>query len=448
MNLQVKTFQIFAQWVTFIWQALPPKLQPTLLELLFGAMIARRGHIFSAILSIRTALSWNSYYKAVEQGRFIWLLLAKRWLLLLIDVFQLNELVLTLDDFISVRASKKAPAVGWHFDHAKRSNRPKFLWGQLRLHLSKRLTGSSVSVTSETHACCGQHKQTNHCNLSHETASQAYPIQYTHKSAYRCMVYAWATGSGTAPHGGRRNRAGSQEFCRVSATGDPTQETQGQTSQIWSEAYIRTDREPLPTTTKTVARLWKPAYISVLCGHCKSPVPQSACVQNCLEPILEQLRPLDQLASSRVHRPRPFRRRHYHHLCTAMVDRADVQRIEEHLRPHQRLAKNQTGAGQMEHGSLSGLQLATTAVARAWTRKRCHSVSNTLAYRSSGNCRMDRTSHGTLFLRFPCSPSLGSKVAKISTAETGFLRPIGSSRLIYAVFKQFLQRDYRFSKAA
>lgn len=135
MNLQVKTFQIFAQWVTFIWQALPPKLQPTLLELLFGAMIARRGHISSAILSIRTALSWNSYYKAVEQGRFIWLLLAKRWLLLLIDVFQLNELVLTLDDFIAVRASKKAPAVGWHFDHAKRSNRPKFLWGQLRLCL-------------------------------------------------------------------------------------------------------------------------------------------------------------------------------------------------------------------------------------------------------------------------------------------------------------------------
>ena len=112
MHLQVKTFQVFAQWVTFIWQALPPKLQPTLLELLFGAMIARRGHITAAILAIRTGLSWNSYYKAIEQGRFIWLLLAKRWLLLLIHVFNLNELVLTLDDFITVRASKKAPAVG------------------------------------------------------------------------------------------------------------------------------------------------------------------------------------------------------------------------------------------------------------------------------------------------------------------------------------------------
>ena len=108
MNLQTETFQIFAQWVTFIWQALPPKLQPTLLELLFGAMIARRGHITSAILAIRPKLFWNSYFKAIERGRFVWLLLAKRWLVLLIDVFQLNELVLTLDDFISVRASKRS----------------------------------------------------------------------------------------------------------------------------------------------------------------------------------------------------------------------------------------------------------------------------------------------------------------------------------------------------
>lgn len=135
MNLHVETFQIFAQWITFLWQALPPKLQPTMLELLFGAMISRRGHITSAILAIRPKLFWNSYFKAIEQGRFVWLLLAKRWLVLLIDVFQLDELVLTLDDFISVRASKKAPAVGWHFDHAKRSNRPNFLWGQLRVCL-------------------------------------------------------------------------------------------------------------------------------------------------------------------------------------------------------------------------------------------------------------------------------------------------------------------------
>ena len=135
MNLHVETFQIFAQWVTFIWQALPPKLQPTLLELLFGTMIARRGHITSAILAIRPGLYWNSYFKAIEKGRFIWLLLAKKWLTLLIYLFQLDELIVTIDDFITPRASKKAPSVGWHHDHAKRPNRPRFLWGQLRVCL-------------------------------------------------------------------------------------------------------------------------------------------------------------------------------------------------------------------------------------------------------------------------------------------------------------------------
>lgn len=135
MDLHQETFQIFAQWITFLWQALPPKLQPTLLERLFGAMISRKGHITSAIMCIRRKLHWNSYFKAIERGRFSWLALARQWLRLLIQLFQLKELILTLDDFITVRASKKAPSVGLHHDHAQRANRPHFLWGQLRLSL-------------------------------------------------------------------------------------------------------------------------------------------------------------------------------------------------------------------------------------------------------------------------------------------------------------------------
>ena len=135
MNLQRKTFQIFAQWVTFLWQALPPKLQPTLLEMLFGAMISRKGHVTSAIMCIRTKLHWNSYYKAIERGRFFWLLLAKQWLALLMKLFAPKELLVTIDDFITVRNSQKAPSVGLHHDHVKRSNRTRFLWGQLRVCL-------------------------------------------------------------------------------------------------------------------------------------------------------------------------------------------------------------------------------------------------------------------------------------------------------------------------
>lgn len=132
MNLHQDTFQLFAQWITFLWQALPLKLQPTLLELLFGAMISRKGHMTSAIMCIRTKLHWNSYFKAIERGHFAWLVLTRQWLRLLIQLFQLKELIVILDDFITVRASKKAPSVGLHHDHA---NRPHFLWGQLRLSM-------------------------------------------------------------------------------------------------------------------------------------------------------------------------------------------------------------------------------------------------------------------------------------------------------------------------
>lgn len=135
MELHLETFHIFAGWITFLWQALPPKLRPTLLELLFGTMISRKGHITSAIMCIRNRLYWNSYYKAIERGRFSWLLLAKQWLLLLIKLFKPKELLVTIDDFITVRASKKAPSVGLHHDHANRVNRPRFLWGQLRVSL-------------------------------------------------------------------------------------------------------------------------------------------------------------------------------------------------------------------------------------------------------------------------------------------------------------------------
>lgn len=135
MELHQDTFHLFAQWITFLWQGVPPKLQPTFLELLFGTMISRKGHITSAIMCIRAKLHWNSYFKAVQKGRFSWLAIARQWLNLLIHLLQPTELIVTLDDFITVRASKKAPSVGLHHDHAKRANRPKFLWGQLRLCL-------------------------------------------------------------------------------------------------------------------------------------------------------------------------------------------------------------------------------------------------------------------------------------------------------------------------
>ena len=87
MNLQRKTFQIFAQWVAFLWYTPPQKLQPALLEKLLGAMIFHEGHVTSEIMCIRTKLHGNSYYKAIEKGRFLWFLLAKQWRTLFMELF-------------------------------------------------------------------------------------------------------------------------------------------------------------------------------------------------------------------------------------------------------------------------------------------------------------------------------------------------------------------------
>ena len=44
------TFNLTHRWITFLWQALPAKLRPTLLELLIGAMICGSGHLTDALL--------------------------------------------------------------------------------------------------------------------------------------------------------------------------------------------------------------------------------------------------------------------------------------------------------------------------------------------------------------------------------------------------------------
>ena len=135
MNPCTHTFSLLAEWITFLWKALPAKLRPTFLELLFGCIISRTGHITDAILAIRPGLFWNSYYKAIEKGSYSWLLQMRQWLRLILKIFPSQTVTLVIDDFISVRASKNAPSSKLFHDHAQRANRPQFLWGQMRVAL-------------------------------------------------------------------------------------------------------------------------------------------------------------------------------------------------------------------------------------------------------------------------------------------------------------------------
>lgn len=132
---QCQTIISLAQWITFLWQALPKKLRPTLLELLFGCMISRSGHITQAYLAISPARFWNTYYKVLQKGAWSWMALTKQWLTLICQIILPEEILFVIDDMIVFRSSKKAPSVALHHDHAKRPNRPKYVWGQMMVCL-------------------------------------------------------------------------------------------------------------------------------------------------------------------------------------------------------------------------------------------------------------------------------------------------------------------------
>jgi hypothetical protein len=136
MRTHLKTLSLITEWISFLWMALPAKLRPTFLELLIGAMVAQSGHVTKALLSIRPMKTWTTYFKAIEKGHFFWMKLAKQWLALLMSQLGDKELIVVIDDFITPRSSLKAPSVGLHHDHAKRMNRPRYLWGQIRVSLA------------------------------------------------------------------------------------------------------------------------------------------------------------------------------------------------------------------------------------------------------------------------------------------------------------------------
>lgn len=136
MDSTVQALTLLSQWISFLFQAVPGKIAPTLLELLMGCMVCRDGHISSAVLAVRPQLSWTAYYKAIEKGRFEWLALSRQWMRLILNRIPNRSIEFALDDFPLPRSSKKAPSAAWHYDHAHRPNRPKFLWGQLRVSLA------------------------------------------------------------------------------------------------------------------------------------------------------------------------------------------------------------------------------------------------------------------------------------------------------------------------
>ncbi|AEB09033.1 IS701 family transposase [Desulfobacca acetoxidans] len=133
-------YQVLAQWLTILWQAVPIKLRPTLLELLFGNILSGSGHITDAILTVCAKTSWSNYFKALQSNGFSWLSLCRQWLVLVLRYFPRLTITLVIDDMLTPRTSKKAPSAAIYHDHAHRPNRPPFIFGQLRVALAIVLT--------------------------------------------------------------------------------------------------------------------------------------------------------------------------------------------------------------------------------------------------------------------------------------------------------------------
>ena len=117
-------------WLTLLAQAVPNRSALTFLELLVGAMITDRGFVTEALLALTPRRKWPTYFKWLEGGKWSWIAVAQRLCKILVTHFAPPVWYLVIDDTLVPRASKKAPDVGFHFDHSRKPNRSRYIWGQ------------------------------------------------------------------------------------------------------------------------------------------------------------------------------------------------------------------------------------------------------------------------------------------------------------------------------
>ena len=92
----------------------------TFIELLIGAMLTSTGFVTDAYLILDMSRHWSSYYKWLEKGRWSWLALARQFTRLIMQVVEEDVIHLAIDDTLTLRASKKAPASQVHHQHGNK----------------------------------------------------------------------------------------------------------------------------------------------------------------------------------------------------------------------------------------------------------------------------------------------------------------------------------------
>jgi hypothetical protein len=126
---------ILSRWLREIVLSIPEAARATVAELMIGALLAGGGHVTQAFLALTPRLGWQAYHWMIERGSFRLLgLVAALCAILRREVA--GRCFAILDDTLAPRSSARAPGAAVRFDHAAKTNRPKFLLCQSFVTLS------------------------------------------------------------------------------------------------------------------------------------------------------------------------------------------------------------------------------------------------------------------------------------------------------------------------
>ncbi len=123
-------------WITFLSKTLPPRSVGTFIELLVGSMLTSTGFVTDAYLMLDMSRHWTSYYKWLQEGRWSWLSIARQFTRLVMQVVKEDVIYLAIDDTLTLRASKKAPASRTHHQHGNKPNLSAYVQGQCWVSLA------------------------------------------------------------------------------------------------------------------------------------------------------------------------------------------------------------------------------------------------------------------------------------------------------------------------
>lgn len=140
-------------WITFLAQSLPVRSVRTFIELLFGAMLTPAGFVTEAYLVMDMRNHWTSYYKWLQKGKWSWLALVNQFVCLAVSLNDKDTIYLAIDDTLTLRASRKAPASQIHHQHGNKPNLAQYVRGQCFVSLAMIVQRGSKQFTAVPLLC-------------------------------------------------------------------------------------------------------------------------------------------------------------------------------------------------------------------------------------------------------------------------------------------------------